>query len=475
MPPVVNSRVLPVCRGRAREVKRDAVAQHGGRARGLVSGGSLTTMSTTNNGRTVIVSAVRTPFGKLGGGLSSLAAVDLGALVIQEAIRRAGVEPDQVDNVIMGQVLQANSGQIPARQAAIKAGLPVTVHGLTVNKVCASGMRAITLADQFARLGDGEIFVAGGMESMTNTPYYLPKARQGYRMGNGELVDGMIHDGLWCAFHDVHMGVHGTTVSREFGITREEMDAWSARSHKLAHAAWEAGRFDQEVLPVTIPQGKKDPLVVRRDESIRPETTLETLAKLKPAFGADSLITAGNAPGINDGAGAVVLMSERKAELLGLEPIAAIVSYGMVAQDPPYLHIVPAMAIQEALSRASLTVDQLDRIEINEAFAAVTLTSLRILAKERVLVGAHVNGGSSRQGGKVELAEASDARVAALAERTNVNGGAVAMGHPIGASGARLLATLAFELARTGGRYGAAGICSGSAQGDAVILENLRR
>ncbi|MBU6429343.1 MAG: acetyl-CoA C-acyltransferase, partial [Cyanobacteria bacterium REEB65] len=389
-------------------------------------------------------------------------------------ITRAGISPDKVNNVIMGQVLQAGAGQIPSRQAALKAGCPSEVHSLTINKVCASGMRAVTLADQFARLGDGEIFVAGGMESMTHAPYYLMKARQGYRMGNGELLDGMIHDGLWCAFHDVHMGVHGTTVSREFGISRQEMDDWAARSHRLAHAAWEAGKFLQEVMPLSIPQGKKDPILVGRDESIRPETTADALAKLKPAFGADGLITAGNAPGVNDGACAMVLMSERKAEELDIEPLAAIVGYGMVAQDPPYLHTVPALAIQAALERTGLTVDQLDRLEINEAFAAVTLTSLRLLAQERALVGANV-GGSGMPSGKVEISQVSESRLAALEDRTNVNGGAVAMGHPIGASGARLIATLAYELARSGGRYGAAGICSGSAQGDAVILENLRR
>ncbi len=441
-------------------------------------------MSDFTNGRTVIASVVRTPFGKLNGGLAPLKAVDLGALVIREAISRAGIAPEQIDNVIMGHVLQAGAGQIPSRQAALKDGCPSTVHSLTINKVCASGMRAITLADQFGRLGDGEVFVAGGMESMTHAPHYLMKARQGYRMGNGELLDGMIHDGLWCAFHDVHMGVHGTTISREFGITRQEMDEWSARSHQLAHAAWEAGRFADEVMTVTIPQGKpsgatgptaKDAKGVGRDESIRGDTTVEALARLKPAFGADGLITAGNAPGVNDGACALVIMTERKAEELGVEPLAAIVGYGMVAQDPPYLHTVPALAIQRALERTGLSVDQLDRIEINEAFAAVTLTSLRILAQERVLVGASVVAGSGYSSGKVELGQFSDTRFRALADRTNVNGGAVAMGHPIGASGARIVSTLALELVRSGSRYGAAGICSGAAQGDAVILENLRR
>lgn len=428
-----------------------------------------------DGGRTVIVSAVRTPFGKLSGSLASQTAVDLGAHVIREALARGGVDPSLVDNVIMGEVLQAGVGQIPSRQAALRAGLPDTVHSLTINKVCASGMRAITLADQFQRLGDGEVFVAGGMESMTNAPYYLTKARSGYRMGNAEILDGMIHDGLWCAFHNKHMGEHGHNVAKEFGISRQEQDDWAARSHQRAHAAWEAGKFAEEVVPVLVPQGKKDPVVVARDESIRPDTTAETLAKLKPVFGGpEGLITAGNAPGINDGAAALVLMSEARARQLGLEPLAAIVGYGMVATDPPYLHIVPAMAIGRALERTGLTLDQMDLLEINEAFAAVTLTSLRLLAAERALVGAGV-GGSASQGGKVEIGRVSEDRLAALAERTNVNGGAVAMGHPIGASGARIVATLAYELGRRGGRYGVAAICSGSAQGDAVIIENLRR
>ncbi|MBI6545970.1 MAG: acetyl-CoA C-acyltransferase [Cyanobacteria bacterium NC_groundwater_1444_Ag_S-0.65um_54_12] len=427
-----------------------------------------------NNGRTVIVSAVRTPFGKLGGALASFSAVELGAKVIKEALTRINLAPDLVDNVIMGQVLQAGVGQIPARQAALQAGLPVTVNSLTVNKVCASGMRAITLAEQFQRLGDGTVFVAGGMESMSNVPYYLTRARQGYRMGHGELLDGMIHDGLWCAFHDVHMGQHGSTVAKEYGISREEQDAWAARSHQLAHAAWEAGKFAEEILPITIPQGKKAPLTFTRDESIRSDTTSEALAKLKPVFATDGTVTAGNAPGVNDGACALVLTSERKAEELGLQPLAAIVGYGFVATDPPYLHVVPALAIQNALARAKLALEQVDLLEINEAFASVTLTSTRILAAERSLVGAAV-GYAKVADGKVRVDRVSETGLAAIRERVNVNGGAVAMGHPIGASGARIVATLAHELVRTGKRYGVAGICSGSAQGDAVIVENMRR
>ncbi|MEB3328884.1 MAG: acetyl-CoA C-acetyltransferase [Candidatus Sericytochromatia bacterium] len=393
-------------------------------------------------GRTVIVSAVRTPFGKLSGGLAPLTAIDLGARVIREAVSRAGLTPEEVENVLMGTVLQAGLGQIPARQAAIQAGLPVTTSALTINKVCASGLRAVTMADTLQRAGEGAIFVAGGMESMSNAPYLLKKARTGYRMGHGELLDTMIADGLWCAFHDCHMGVHGSTVAREYGIDRQAQDAWAARSHQLAWEAWEAGRFVEEVLAVEVPAGKGQTATVARDEAIRPDTTAEKLAKLKPAFGAEGTITAGNAPGVNDGAGALVVMSEEEATRRGLKPLAAIVAHAMVGQEAPYLHTVPALAIQKALTKAGLTVEALDRIEINEAFAAVALTSTKLL-------------------------EADPARV-------NVNGGAVAMGHPIGASGARLVATLAYELVRSGKRYGAAAICSGAAQGDAIILENLR-
>lgn len=393
-------------------------------------------------GRTVIVSAVRTPFGKLGGALSSLSAIELGAMVIKEAVARAKVDPALVDNVLMGTVVQAGLGQIPARQAAVKAGLPVSTSALTINKVCASSLRAVTMADTFQRGGEGEIFVAGGMESMSNAPYMLMKARSGYRMGNGELVDSMIHDGLWCAFDNVHMGVHGSTVAKEYGITREAQDAWAARSHQLAHAAYENGRFVEEVMTVEVPQGKKPPLSVARDESIRPDTTAETLGKLKPAFGADGTITAGNAPGVNDGASALLLMSEERAQQLGLTPLAAIVSHAMVAERTPYLHTVPALAIQKALAKAGLKLDDIGRFEINEAFAAVTLTSMQILGADP--------------------------------EKMNVKGGAVALGHPIGASGGRLVSTLIYELLASNQRYGAAGICSGAAQGDAIVLENLQ-
>ncbi|HEY9856202.1 MAG TPA: acetyl-CoA C-acetyltransferase [Stenomitos sp.] len=400
--------------------------------------------------RTVIVSTARTPFGKLSGSLSNFTAPELGALVIREALSRAGVAPETVDNVLMGIVLQAGVGQIPSRQAAMKAGVPAHVASLTINKVCASGMRAVTLADQLAKVEDGEIFVAGGMESMTNAPYMLKKARGGYRMGHGEILDGMMHDGLTCAFHHVAMGVHGDTTAAEFGQSREEMDAWSARSHQLAHAATTSGRFAPEIVGVEVPVGKnKPPVTFDQDESIRPDSNVETLAKLKPAFTKDGVITAGNAPGISDGAAALVVMTERKAHALGLKPLAAIVGHAKVGLEPQYLSTVPGLAIQKALAKTGLALDQMDLFEINEAFAAVTLRSTEILA------------------------EGDQGKLASLRERTNVNGGAIALGHPIGASGARIVASLAHELNRRGARYGVAAICSGAAQGDAVILERI--
>jgi acetyl-CoA C-acetyltransferase len=389
----------------------------------------------------VIVSATRTPFAKFGGAFASLSAVDLGAHAIKAALTRAGVPADQVDEVIMGIVLQAGVGQIPSRQAAIKAGLPVEVRSNTVNKVCASGMKAVTLAAQAIRAGDGEIFIAGGMESMSNAPYLLPSARFGARMFDSKMVDAMVHDGLWCALKDVHMAVHGANVAAEFGITREAQDAWAERSHLRAAAAIASGRFAQEITPVTIPQKKGDPIVVKDDESVRPDTTAEKLAKLAPVFSKEGSITAGNAPGVNDGAAALVVMGAKRAAAMGLKPLARIVSVGEVGQEAPYLATVPALAIKQALAKAGLQVSDLSLIEINEAFAAVALTSIKLLEADP--------------------------------ETVNVHGGAVALGHPIGASGARLLTTLAYELMASKQRYGAAAICSGAAQGDAVILENL--
>lgn len=400
--------------------------------------------------RTVIVSSARTPFGKLGGALKDFAAPQLGALVIREAVKRAGVNPEHIENVLMGIVLQGGVGQIPSRQAAIHGGLSASIPSLTLNKVCASGMRAITLADQLQRVGDGEIFVAGGMESMTNAPYLLKQARSGYRMGNGELIDGMMFDGLTCAFHNVAMGMHGDTTAKEFGQTREEMDEWAVRSHKLAYEAHHAGRLAAEMMTVAVPTGKKTPpLAFCADEGVRSDSDVATLAKLRPAFTPDGMLTAGNSPGISDGACALVLMSERKAHELGLKPLAAIIGHAKVGLEPAYLSAAPAHAIQKALAQADLAVDQLDLIEINEAFAAVTLRSTELLA------------------------EGDTGRLAAIREKTNVNGGAIAFGHPIGASGARIVASLAHELGRRDGHYGVAAICSGAAQGDAILLERI--
>lgn len=390
----------------------------------------------------VIVDAVRTPFGKFGGGLAALSAVDLGAHAISALLKKyPQISDDLIDEVIMGIVVNAGVGQIPSRQAAAKAGLGVHVKSTTINKVCASGMRAVSLAAQMIRAGDGDVYVAGGMESMSNTPYLLPKARWGARMGDAQLVDAMIHDGLWCAFHDVHMAIHGSNVAKEFGITREMQDEWALRSHQRAAQAIASGRFAQEIAPVTIPQKKKDPLVISHDEAVRADTSLDKLASLKPVFDAEGSITAGNAPGVNDGAGAVLVMSREKADALGLKPLARIVAHAEVAEDYPYLATVPALAIKKAAQKANLSIDQLDLIEINEAFAAVALTSTKLLEVNPEIV--------------------------------NVNGGAIAMGHPIGASGARLVGTLVHELIHQGKRFGAVAICSGAAQGDAILLENL--
>lgn len=388
----------------------------------------------------VIVKAQRSPIGKFGGSLASLSAVELGGHAIQSVLNQT-LEAHLVDEVIMGIVVNAGTGQIPARQAAAKAGLPSDVKALTINKVCASGMKAVGLAAQAIRAGDREIVVAGGMESMSNTPYLLPKARWGMRMGDSQMVDAMIHDGLWCAFHDVHMILHGSNVAKEYGISREEQDEWALRSHQLAAKATASGRFASEIAAISLPQRKGDPVLVTNDESIRGDSTLDKLASLKPVMDPTGSITAGNAPGINDGSCALLLMSRAKADQLGLKPLARVVSYGEVADDYPYLARTPANAIKAALHKAQLGIQDIDLIEINEAFAAVTLLSSKLLEVNPEIV--------------------------------NVNGGAIAMGHPIGASGARLVTTLVHELIAQGKRYGAAGICSGAAQGDAIIIENL--
>jgi acetyl-CoA C-acetyltransferase len=386
----------------------------------------------------VIVDGARTPIGRFGGGFRDLAAVDLGAAAIREAVTRSGVAADEVDYVIMGQVLQAGAGQITARQAAIKGGIPREVPAITINKVCLSGLNAIALADQLIRAGEVEVVVAGGMESMTGAPYLLPKARFGVRMGNDEIVDSMIHDGLWSTFTERHMGDSSDDVNRELGIGRQEQDGWAARSHARAHQGWESGRLAEEVVQVEIPQRKGDPVVVSTDEGIRPDTTEESLARLRPAFQKDGTITAGNASQISDGGAAVVVTSRERADRLGLEPLAEIVAHGMSAERYAYLHTVPAMALQNALKKADRDVHDLGLVEINEAFASVALNSTRMLGVDPSIV--------------------------------NVNGGAVALGHPIGASGARLVLTLAYEMRRRGVEFGGAALCGGGGQGDALII-----
>ena len=388
---------------------------------------------------TVIVGFARTPFGKYLGALQDVPAVELGAVAIKEALLRSGVSADCVDNVFMGMVVQAGVGQIPSRQATIKAGLPYTVPSETINKVCASGLRSVNLGDALIRADEASVIVAGGMENMSAAPYYLPKARNGYRMGDAPLIDGLVHDGLWCPFHNVHMGVHGSAVPAEHGITRDAMDRWALRSHQLAAEAAENGRLSEEIVPVTVPQRKGDPQVVVCDELPRRDTTLEKLAQLPPAFEPEGLITAGNSPAISDGAAALVLVSRTRAHELGLEPLAEIIAQGTASLEPRYIATVPFEAAQKALNKAGLSISQMKLIEVNEAFAAVALTSIKLGGWNEDLV--------------------------------NVNGGAVALGHPIGASGARILLTLIAELRRRGGGYGLATICSGAAQGEATIVK----
>jgi acetyl-CoA C-acetyltransferase len=380
--------------------------------------------------RSVIVSAVRTPFGKLGGALKDYEATELGSLVIRTALDRAGLENDEVEYVIMGQVLQGGAGQAPARQASIGAGLPIEVPSDTINKVCASSIRAVEVADQMIRAGDHEVVVAGGMESMSNAPYILKKARFGYRLGDGTLIDLMTHDGLTSTFDKRHMVEQASFVARELGIAREDQDKWALRSHQRAVDAIDEGRFRDEIVPV----GEVD-----TDEGPRRDTSLEALAKLKPVFDPEGTTTAGNAPGVNDGAGALVVVSEEFAQKRGLEPLATIVSQGYVADDFAYLARTPAKAGQQALERAGKAIDDVERVELNEAFSSVVLNSTKMLGADP--------------------------------EKVNVNGGAVALGHPIGASGARILSTMIYELRRNGGGLGLAAICSGGGQGDALLLE----
>ena len=386
----------------------------------------------------VIVAGARTPFGRFGGAFKEVPATTLGAHAIRAALDRSGVKGEDVDYVIMGQVLQAGAGQITARQAAIDAGIPQEVPAITINKVCLSGINAIALADQLIRAGEVEVVVAGGMESMSEAPYLFPKARFGARMGNTEMVDSMIHDGLWSTFTEQHMGASSDEVNKELELSREDQDAWAARSHQRAEKAWHNGVMKDEVVVVALSQRRGEPVRVERDEGVRPGTDLESLSKLPAAFSKDGTITAGNASQISDGAAAVVVMSRERAQKMGVEPLVEIVAHGMSADRYAWLHTVPALALSNALKKAGLDVDDLELVEINEAFAAVALNVTRMLALDE--------------------------------ESVNVNGGAVALGHPIGASGARLVLTVANELKRRGLRTGAATLCGGGGQGDALIV-----
>lgn len=389
---------------------------------------------------TVIVAGARTPIGKMSGALSSQTAADLGGAAIAEALRRAGVSPDEVDHVVMGQVLMAGQGQVPARQAAANAGIPLRVPSVNVNKVCLSGLNSIYLAHQMIQSGDADVVVAGGMESMTNAPYLARGARGGFRYGNVELEDAIIRDGLWCAFDSCLMGL-GTDRYTGNSLSREEMDEFSAESHERAARAIKDGILAEEIVPVSIPQRKGDPIVVEHDEGVRPGTTAESLAGLRPAFDPEGTITAGNASQISDGASALVVMSEEAATRTGVDPLGEVVSYGMVAgPDDPSLNLQPSNAIRAALAKTDLSVDDIALFELNEAFAAVGIASTRDLGVSLDIV--------------------------------NVNGGAIALGHPIGMSGNRLALTLLHELRRRGGGIGAAALCGGGGQGDALLLRS---
>ncbi len=380
--------------------------------------------------RSVIVSAVRTPFGRLGGGLARYEATQLGSIAIKAALERIGLAPEEPEYVIMGQVLQAGAGQAPARQASVGAGLPIETPADTINKVCASSIRAIEIADAMIRAGEHECVVTGGMESMSNAPYLLKKARFGYRLGNGELIDSMVFDGLTSTFDELHMVQQNSKVARELGISREEQDAWAYRSHQRAADAQDGHRFDDEIVPVGD---------VVADEGVRRDTTLEKLSELKPVFDPEGTTTAGNAPGVNDGASCVVVTSEEFAKRRGLEVLATILAQAYVADDFAYLARTPARAGRIALEKAGKSIGDVKRVEINEAFSSVALNSTRMLGADE--------------------------------ENVNVNGGAVALGHPIGASGGRIVGTMVHELRRNGGGLGLAAICSGGGQGDALLLE----
>ena len=386
----------------------------------------------------VIVSAVRTAIGTYGGGLAEVPATRLGEICIRAALERADLKPTQVDEVIMGNVLQAGLGQNPARQAAVNAGLPVEIPALTINKVCGSGLKAVALAAQAVKLGDAEIIVAGGMESMSRAPYVVEKARFGYRMGDGELVDVMIQDGLWDAFNRYHMGITAENICTECHLTREELDAFALESQRRAVHAIEAGTFRDEIVPVEVP-GKKGPTLFEQDQQPRAETTAEALAKLRPAFKKDGMVTAGNSSGLNDGGAAVVVMSARKADELGLKPFAIIRSSASAGVDPRVMGLGPIPSSKRALEKAGLTVSDMDLVEANEAFAAQSVAVRKELGFDR--------------------------------SKLNVNGGAIALGHPIGASGTRILVTLLYEMQRRNAHYGLATLCIGGGQGVAMIVE----
>jgi len=387
----------------------------------------------------VIVSAVRTPIGSFGGALSQVPAVELGALVIKEAVARAGLQAEQVEEVIMGNVLQAALGQNPARQAAVKAGIPQTVPAWTLNKVCGSGLKAVVCAAQAIISGDSEIVVAGGMENMSLAPYALPKARTGYRMGNDVIVDTMVQDGLTDAFYNIHMGITAENIAAQHDISRTAQDTYAATSQQRAETAIRAGMFADEIVPVSIPQRKGEPVIVEQDEFPRLGTTRESLAKLRPAFQKDGSVTAGNASGINDGAAAVVLMSKDKAEQLGLKPLATVTSWASAGVDPLVMGLGPIPASQKALAKAGLNIEEIDLVEANEAFAVQTLQVAAELQLDP--------------------------------EKTNVNGGAIALGHPVGASGTRILVTLLHEMKRRDAHRGLATLCIGGGQGIAMVVE----
>lgn len=388
----------------------------------------------------VIVSAVRTAIGSFGGTLATVSAVELGATVIREVLKRANLPADQVDEVIMGNVLQAGLGQNPARQAALRAGLPNHVPALTINKVCGSGLKAVHLAYQAIVTGDADIVVAGGMENMSQAPYVSLEARSGMRMGHKTLIDTMIHDGLWCAINDYHMGITAENICTQMGISRIEQDQFAAESQRRAASAIAAGKFKEEIVPVEVPQRKGEPIIFDTDEFVRPGTTVEVLSKLKPAFKKDGSVTAGNASGINDGAAAVLVMRREKAEALGLEPLGTIVANSSAALDPSVMGLGPVPATQKALQKADLQLADIDLIEANEAFAAQSLGVMKELQLDP--------------------------------EKVNVNGGAIALGHPIGASGTRILVTLLYEMKRRQAQYGLATLCIGGGQGVATIVKN---